>query len=110
MLLNADAPALAVTRTASSATTAAKLVRPIAARTSTGLRGSRASRYRPSHQLSEKTNADSAAMVQVWHGRQRPSRSDCTAAEPLRLHSGRAAQIAQRVRVPQRPYRRWRAV
>src|SRR5690242_16344870 len=51
-----------VVRTASSATTAAKLVRPIAASTRTGLRGSRASRYRPNHQLSAKTTADSAAI------------------------------------------------
>jgi hypothetical protein len=55
------------TRTASSATTDAKLVRPIEANTSTGLRGSRASRYRPNHQLSVNTTADSAAMAQVWH-------------------------------------------
>src|ERR1700677_2345475 len=33
----------------------------------TGLRGSRASRYSPSHQLSVNTTADSAAMTSVWH-------------------------------------------
>ena len=59
-------------RTASSATAVAKLHRPTAENTSTGLRGLRANRYSPSHQLSENTNADSAAMFSVWHRRQAP--------------------------------------
>ena len=54
-------------RTASSATTSAKPHSPIAASASTGLRGSRASRYNPSHPLSVNTTADSAAMLSVWH-------------------------------------------
>src|SRR6516165_1920878 len=54
-------------RTASSATTSAKPHRPSAANASTGLRGSRASRYNPSHPLSVNTTTDSAAMHPVWH-------------------------------------------
>ncbi|PQM48832.1 hypothetical protein C1Y40_00952 [Mycobacterium talmoniae] len=67
------------TRIASAATTTANPHNPTAANTSTGLRGSRASRYSPSHQLNVNTSADSAAMNSVWHGgasprkkRQRP--------------------------------------
>src|SRR5690242_4047915 len=81
-------------RTASSATTDAKLVNPMAASTRTGLRGSRASRYRPNHQLSAKTTADSAAITQVWH---------YTPHRPSRLHpvpavtGGVIAQCAKKV-------------
>jgi hypothetical protein len=36
------------------------------------LRGLRANKYSPSHQLSENTNAESAAMLSVWHARHAP--------------------------------------
>src|SRR6478752_2848482 len=92
MLLSASKPL--VTRTASSATTTAKLVSPTAASTKTGLRGSRASRYRPNHQLSEKTTADSAAMVQVSHYiPYRPSRLHAVTA----VTGGVVAKRAQEV-------------
>src|SRR5262245_12630692 len=98
MLLSACKPL--TTRTASSATTAPKLVRPTAASMSTGLRGSRASRYRPNHQLSEKTNAESAAMPQVWHAGQRPSRSAPSAAVAA-VPGGVITQRAQEIHPPE---------
>src|SRR6478609_6759434 len=92
MLLSTSEPL--TTRTASNATTDAKLVNPIAARTSTGLRGSRASRYRPNHQLSENTTADSAAMVQVWHYMpDRPSRLHAIAAVPRGVIAQRPQEV-----------------
>src|SRR5262245_33043061 len=99
-------------RTASNATTAAKLVRPTAASTRIGLRGSRASRYSPSHQLKVNTTAESAAMNPVWHVSHLPA-LPAIAAVPRTVIAQRAQEVHATERRPVRlgePHLRVRAL
>ena len=81
------------TRTASRATTTAKPHNPMAASTSTGLRGSRDSRYRPIHQASAKTSADRATTVQTPNRRCRRLKSRNARRKSTRRKSGQCASV-----------------